>query len=134
MKILKGKYDKGGYIHVNLTRKNGKQKYYIAHRIIAHAFIPNINNKPTVNHINHVRTDNRVDNLEWATMKEQMDNIRNKNMAKKHCKKVVLKKNDEVLVVSSITECSKLLNVKQSVVSNAIRKGYKCRGYEVKLL
>lgn len=134
MQILKGKLDKGGYLQVNLRLKNGGQKSYLTHRIIAYAFIPNTNNKPTVNHINHNRTDNRVDNLEFATMKEQMDDIRNKNMAKSHNKKVMLKNNDAVLIMPSVTECAKFLGVKQPVVSNAIRNGYKCRGYEVSLL
>lgn len=47
----------------------GNIKRYI-HRLVAEAFIVNTDNKPCVNHINHNRSDNHVDNLEWVTYKE----------------------------------------------------------------
>ena len=51
----------------------GNKKYW-AHRIICEAFHDNPENKPTVDHINRVRDDNRAGNLRWATAKEQCDN------------------------------------------------------------
>jgi hypothetical protein len=48
------------------VRKNHK-----VHRLVAEAFIPNTENKPTVNHIDSNRLNNNIDNLEWATMYEQ---------------------------------------------------------------
>ena len=49
-------------------------KVYHVHRLVAETFIQNPENKPTVDHINRNRFDNRVENLRWATQKEQIDN------------------------------------------------------------
>lgn len=68
-RILRGRPDKEGYLRVNLC-KNGKVKDYRIHRLVGFAFIPNPNNKETINHKNKIVNDNRVDNLEWMTMEE----------------------------------------------------------------
>ncbi len=59
-----------GYLRVVLS-VDGVAKNYSVHRLVALAFIPNPENKPTVNHINEMKTDNYVGNLEWATHLEQ---------------------------------------------------------------
>lgn len=58
-----------GYLIVNLS-KEGKTTTKIIHRLVAQAFIPNSYDKPEVNHKNGIKTDNRADNLEWATIAE----------------------------------------------------------------
>ena len=69
-KQLKPGIDKYGYERVVLT-KNGIRKTYLVHRLVALAYIPNIENKPTVNHKDGNKRNNNVSNLEWATHKEQ---------------------------------------------------------------
>lgn len=64
---------KVGYLSVNLS-KNGINKHYLLHRIIAQAFIPNLENKPHIDHINTIKTDNRIENLRWVTPKENARN------------------------------------------------------------
>jgi len=59
------------YLLVQLCKDWQRQKHQI-HRLVAIAFTDNIDNKPTVNHINWIRDDNRVENLEWMTISENV--------------------------------------------------------------
>lgn len=67
-KILKESHNVDGYYCVGI-RVYGKIKQLRVHRLVAIAFIDNPNNLPTVNHINEIRDDNRIENLEWCTNK-----------------------------------------------------------------
>ena len=58
-----------GYFTINLC-KNGVSKNYMIHKLVIESFIPNPENKPCVNHINGIKTDNRLENLEWVTYSE----------------------------------------------------------------
>ena len=81
-KILKLMSDRKGYLRVDLY-KEGKRKTYTVHRLVAQAFIPNLENKLEVNHKDEDKTNNKVENLEWVTRRENNNyGTRNERIAK----------------------------------------------------
>lgn len=117
-KLLTPLNAKGGYLVINLNHK-GKKKQVKIHRLVALTFIPNDdNNKIQVNHIDEDKTNNKVENLEWMTPKENSNHgTRNKRVSKN-------KKNDKSLskgvycleldrTFSSLREAERQLKVTQ---------------------
>jgi hypothetical protein len=77
-RILKSCISTTGYKHVNLSQ-NSKIKLLTIHRLVALAFIPNLENKPHIDHINNDKLNNNVNNLRWASYSE---NSQNRSMRK----------------------------------------------------
>ena len=71
-RYLLGSVNGRGYVHVTLRDDQGRKKYRDVHRLIALAFLPNPENKRTVNHKDGDKTNNRLSNLEWATHAENL--------------------------------------------------------------
>ena len=69
-KKLRGSLDGKGYLQYELTGNDGSKAFPKAHRLVALAYIPNIENKPQVNHKDGDKLNNKVDNLEWVTNRE----------------------------------------------------------------
>lgn len=69
-KELKKNKATNGYVTVSIKYIDGTRKSKYLHRLVAEAFIPNPENKAFVNHKNLVKNDNRLENLEWVTPKE----------------------------------------------------------------
>jgi hypothetical protein len=67
-------YSNGGYLEINLYTDDKTRKNYSIQKLVALTFIPNPENKPTVDHKNRNPEDNNVDNLRWATHAEQIAN------------------------------------------------------------
>lgn len=70
-KVLKQGKNNRGYNVITLT-KNGTQKTFLVHRIVAMNFIKNVENKKFVNHIDGDKRNNRSENLEWTTFEENI--------------------------------------------------------------
>jgi len=71
-RIIKSSLDKYGYPRLSL-RKYNKAKFFTIHRLVAVSFIPNLENKPQVNHRDGNKTNNNVINLEWVSEKENVN-------------------------------------------------------------
>ncbi len=67
--LIKFTVTRDGYNKFTLS-KDGNHKSARVHQEVLKAFVPNIDNKPQINHINGIKTDNRVENLEWCTASE----------------------------------------------------------------
>lgn len=80
-KAIKQVKNNRGYYIVQLS-KNNKVKNFSVHRLVATAFIPNPNSFPQINHKDEDKTNNRASNLEWTTLKRNINyGTRNKRMA-----------------------------------------------------
>lgn len=113
--ILKPRKSKNGYLKVDLC-KEGKQKYFLVHRLVAQTFLKNPNNYLVVNHKDEDKSNNRVDNLEWCTHKYNSNyGTRNERMIKtqtnnlKYSKKVYqyTLKGELVKIWPSVAECGR---------------------------
>ena len=72
-RYLKQGFHGRGYLYVSLW-KDGKGKNISIHRLIGDHYIPNPENKRCIDHINRIKTDNRIENLRWATHSENNQN------------------------------------------------------------
>lgn len=107
---------RNGYEKVML-RKNGKDKCYRVHRLVAESFIDNPNGFLEVNHKNEIKTDNSVDNLEWCNRQYNCNyGTRNDRIVKYNSKKVLQFTKEMVYVgeYSSLAEAARINGFKQS--------------------
>ena len=107
--ILKPSPDTIGYLQVALY-KNGKRQNKLIHRLVTEAFIPNPENHPEVNHLDEVKDNNNVENLEWCDTRYNLNyGTARQRAAKKTSKKVkaVNVETGEVVKFNSIREAGR---------------------------
>ena len=142
-RILKLSRCTNDYLFVILSINN-KKKQVLIHRLVAEAFIPNPENLPQVNHINENKTDNRVENLEWVTCKQNLEysgNIEKMIKASKLKSRPVVQYTlggKFVADFESIMEAERVTGIRHDTISGCCRKlkhyntagGYKWRFLE----
>ena len=115
-----------GYLRVKLY-KGGTRKNKLVHRLVAEAFIPNPENSPQVNHVDEVKDNNKVQNLEWCDSRYNSNHgTRNERTAQAQSKKVraVNAKTGEVVEFNSTQDAGRK-GYSSSKVSAACRGVYK---------
>lgn len=128
--ILKQSINKHGYCSIILS-KNGKNKWYSVHRLVACAFIDNSNGFKCVNHKDENKQNNNVENLEWCTHKYNNNyGTRKKRVAKATSKQVIQYdiNGDFIKIWSSIIEASINTNTNRHSITSCCKKQLKIAG------
>ena len=117
-KILKGALTKLGYNRTKVCYRNGKFKMFSTHRLVAKHFIPNPDNKPEINHIDGIKTNNHVSNLEWCTRSENMKHavqLGLRSITEYQRKRISETHNGELSTFAKLKECD-ILNIRNLFV------------------
>lgn len=145
-KILGTKTNKLGYKEVALSR-DGKTKTVLLHRLIAIHFVENPNGLPCVNHRNGIKTDNRIENLEWCTKSQNTKHAYENNLGgfREYANAGIRKMNQNTQYVvvrliapsgeefqfESTREAAEFIGTNKDEVTRAIRKNQRVKGYRV---
>lgn len=113
-----------GYEFVCL-RKDGKNKMVMIHRLVADAFIPNISNRPCVNHKDGNKHNNAVSNLEWCTYSQNRKHAYDTGLSPQRgtpISVVVDERGKDPILLSTMRDCEKNFGFKKGWIQRKIRK------------
>lgn len=137
-KVLEGSIGEHGYKYYRLS-KDGKKKMFYAHRLVAEAFIPNIDNLPVVNHKDGNKLNNSIENLEWVDYSDNIKHFHNQIKKNKH-NRVQEKYTDDLMnevwvnAINSlnyqVSSCGRVRNKK---TNNLLHPVNTCGYYKVRL-
>lgn len=122
--------DRDGYYRCSVQKLDGTWTSQPVHRLVAKAFIPNLENKKAVNHIDGNRINNAVKNLEWVTPRENVLHSF-KFDARKKCKQVPkntlltdfqISQINKLRDLYTVNQLAKLFNIKYQSLKNIIHK------------
>lgn len=122
-KILTLRLKKNGYLQVAVRFGNGNRKWFLVHRLVAIAFLPNPDKLSQVDHVNNDKADNKVVNLQWMTSKANCNKAYKDGMCsneEKHYKAKLTK--EQVIEIRNITgmlhrEIASLYGVSRSTIT-----------------
>ncbi len=124
--FLKPQLRTDGYLYVKLSNED-KHVYKSVHQLVASTFLPNPDGKPTVDHVNMVKTDNCVYNLRWATNSEQQQYVN--ASGKKAVQSVFVKCDQTGDVYRSKRQAELILGLSKNAVGKSISSGKPVKGY-----
>lgn len=133
-RIMKTWLQKSGYENIKLCKENHTY-HFLIHRLVAEAFIPNPNNLPEVNHKNKIRNDNRVENLEWCSRKENLYDSYSTLSQIRNFKECLLVNSETKEIIGdfkSISAAAKYASENFGCSKSGMIRNYKSQGYEIK--
>lgn len=125
---------KSGYENIKLCKENHTY-HFLIHRLVAEAFIPNPNNLPEVNHKNKIRNDNRVENLEWCSRKENLYDSYSTLSQIRNFKECLLINSETKEIIGnfkSISAAARYASENFGCSKSGMIRNYKSKGYEIK--
>lgn len=121
---------RNGYLAVNLRGPDGL-KFVAVHRLVGFAFVPNPDNNPQINHKNGIKTDNRVENIEWCTRSQNIQHsihvlkvfpVGERNPQAKLTDLIVVKIREEHSSGMKIAALSDKYSVTKKVIYNIVKR------------